>query len=67
MSSLTTKEAFEQLTSQPMWWVGQFNAAQQAAYFKRRYKNGQVSVARMREVLENANYEVVQEELWCKK
>jgi hypothetical protein len=61
---LTTQEAFEELTNQPMWWVGVLDTAIRATKIKHDYKRKKISEKKINEILLNKGYIVAQEKLW---
>jgi len=64
MRTMTTKEAFEALISQPMWWYGVLENSKKAAKLKGEYKRKNVSIAHMEKVLTAAGCMVAQEKQW---
>lgn len=63
---MTTREAFEHLTSQRSWYV-ELNITKETAWaLKDNYKKGKVTLDKMEEILTIAGFTVKQEKLWQK-
>jgi len=64
MKGLTTQKAFELLISRRGWWRNVNISEIKATNYKTRFKSGQLSIAKIEEILEKAGGTVVQEKLW---
>lgn len=63
---MTTKEAFEKLTSERAWYKGLGFERVTASSYVNRFKEGKLSIEKMEEILEKAGYVVVVEKKWAK-
>lgn len=63
---MTTKQAFEQLTSKRGWYKDLDMPEPEASSIKNRYKTGKLSIEKMEEVITRAGYKVIQEKKWEK-
>lgn len=61
---MTTKQAFEALTSQRAWYKKLGYSQTKAWTLKHNYKIGNLSTDAMEQVLSDAGYRVVQEKQW---
>lgn len=57
-------KAFRQLTAPQMWYEKCGLTKLHAAMIKMRYKKGQVSEDKMRELLKKSGFKIIQEEVW---
>lgn len=67
VNGLTTVRAFELLISKRNWWKAAGISEIKASNYKNRFKNEQLSITKMEEILNLAGGEVVQEKLWDKR
>lgn len=64
MKGLTTHKAFASLISNRGWWRSCGISEVKATNYKTRFKNEQLSISKIEEILEKAGASVVQEKLW---
>lgn len=64
--TMTTKEAFEKITSEPRWYRQLGYTDSNGKVIDKRYRDGKLSIEKIEEVITKAGYTVKQEKTWRK-